>query len=60
LNRLQIPRFNETAGLIHRYGVAVLVTGVILLASIALRQVLEDAVPLVLFILAVMVSAWYG
>ena len=39
---------------------AALVTGVILLVSLALRQVLEDAVPLVLFILAVMVSAWYG
>ena len=60
MNRLQVPRFNETAGLIQRYGVAVLVTGVILLASLALRQILEDAVPLVLFILAVMVSAWYG
>lgn len=58
--RLQVPRFNKTAGLIQGYGVAALVTGAILLASLALRQVLEDTVPLVLFILAVMVSAWYG
>lgn len=46
--------------LILRYGVAILVTALILLASLALRQVLEDAVPLVLFVIAVMVSAWYG
>lgn len=39
---------------------AVLVTGLTLIASVALRLVLEDAVPLVLFILAVMVSSWYG
>jgi signal transduction histidine kinase len=57
---MQVPRFNKAAGLIPGYGVAALVTGAILLASLALRQVLEDAVPLVLFILAVMVSAWYG
>lgn len=45
---------------ILRYGVAILVTALILLVSFALRQVLEDAVPLVLFVIAVMVSAWYG
>lgn len=39
---------------------ALLVTGATLLVTLALRQLLEDAVPLVLFILAVMVSSWYG
>ncbi|HEX2223414.1 MAG TPA: ATP-binding protein [Thermoanaerobaculia bacterium] len=60
LFRLQTSRFDKAWESIRGYGVAVLVTGMILLASVALRQVLEDAVPLVLFILAVMVSAWYG
>ena len=59
-HRLRVPRFQKSAGLLWRYGVAVLVTGLVLLASLALRHVLEDAIPLVLFILAVMVSAWYG
>lgn len=56
------PRSQITSlqDLLRRYGMALLVTGLTLLVSLALRQVLEDAVPLVLFILAVMVSAWYG
>lgn len=58
--RLQVAPLKASAGLIRRYGVAILVTSLTLLASLAVRQVLEDAVPLVLFILAVMVSAWYG
>lgn len=57
---LQVNSLRRSADLVRRYGMAILVTGLILLASLALRNVLEDAVPLVLFILAVMVSAWYG
>lgn len=58
--RLQVSPLKESADLIRRYGMAIIVTGLTLLAALALRLVLEDAVPLVLFILAVMVSAWYG
>lgn len=58
--RLQGAPSREPLGLLRRYGAALLVTGLTLLVSLALRLVLEDAVPLVLFILAVMVSAWYG
>lgn len=58
--RPQATPLKNPARLLQRYGMAVLVTGLTLLVSLALRQVLEDAVPLVLFILAVMVSAWYG
>lgn len=46
--------------MIWRYGFAILVTGLILLLSLALGQVLEEAIPLVLFVIAVMVSSWYG
>lgn len=59
----RIPPLKKAKSLFRRYGMAVLVTGLTLLASLVLRRVLEDAedaVPLVLFILAVMVSAWYG
>jgi signal transduction histidine kinase/ActR/RegA family two-component response regulator len=59
-SRLQGAPSREPLGLLRRYGMAVLVTGLTLMVSLALRLVLEDAVPLVLFILAVMVSAWYG
>lgn len=54
------PSSKRSADLIRRYGMAMIVTGLTLLVALALRQVLDDAVPLVLFILAVMVSAWYG
>jgi signal transduction histidine kinase len=57
---MQTALLDNPVSLFRRYGMALLVTGLTLIASLGLRLLLEDAVPLVLFILAVMVSSWYG
>jgi PAS domain S-box-containing protein len=54
------PRATGPSDWIARYGVALLSTGVTLIVCLFLNQALSGNIPLTLFIVPVLVSAWFG
>src|SRR5215468_3872440 len=64
LMRLSYDRFVQTfpraSSWAARYGVAILSTGVTLIICLFLDQLLSGNIPLTLFIIPVLMSAWFG